>query len=105
MAFELVPHPGDRGEPDVKLGRTGGSAVGEDRRLVRDGVQLLARGSMLCPECALPIAPPPRIRPRAELSCGFCEHTAPAHAFVRDGVLDTAGNSVVVVARVARAAG
>ena len=31
MAFELAPDPGDRGEPDVKQGRTGGSAVGEDR--------------------------------------------------------------------------
>jgi hypothetical protein len=59
---------------------------------------------MLCPACALPIAPPPRIRPRAELSCPFCDHTAPAHAFVRDDVIDAAGNSVVVVARIARAA-
>jgi hypothetical protein len=100
MAFELAPDPGDRGEPDLKLGRTGGSAVGEDRRLVRDGVQVLARGAMLCPECALPLAPPPRIRPRADLSCGFCDHTAPAHAFVRDGVRDTPANAVTVVARI-----
>jgi hypothetical protein len=100
MAFEVAPDPGDRGEPDVKLGRTGGSAVGEDRRLVRDGVQVLARGAMLCPECTLPLAPPPRIRPRAELSCGFCDHTAPAHAFVRDGVRDTPANAVTVVARI-----
>jgi hypothetical protein len=100
MPFELAPDPGDRGEPDVKLGRTGGSAVGEDRRLVRDGVQVLARGSMLCPECALPIAPPARIRPRAELRCGFCDHSAPAHAFVRDGVFDTTANAVTVVARI-----
>ena len=100
MAFEVAPDPGDRGEPDVKLGRTGGSAVGEDRRLVRDGMQVLARGSMLCPECALPIAPPPRIRPRAELRCGFCAHVGPAHAFVRDDVHDTAANAVMVVARV-----
>jgi len=100
MAFELAPDPGDRGEPDVKLGRTGGAAVGEDRRLVRDGMQVLARGAMLCPECALPIAPPPRIRPRAALSCAFCEHTAPAHAFVRDDVADTAANAVMVIARV-----
>ncbi|HEX2467056.1 MAG TPA: hypothetical protein VHJ54_02515 [Solirubrobacterales bacterium] len=101
MAFELAPDPGDRGEPDVKLGRTGGAAVGEDRRLVRDGVQVLARGAMLCPECALPIAPPERIRPKAELECGFCAHRAPAHAFVRDDVVDTRANAVVVVARVA----
>ena len=28
-------------------------------------------------DCALPISPPPRIRPRAELRCGFCDHAAP----------------------------
>ncbi len=74
MAFELAPDPGDRGEPDVKLGRTGGSAVGEDRRLVQNGVQVLARGALMCPSCALPIAPGPRVPARAELSCGFCDH-------------------------------
>jgi hypothetical protein len=100
MAFEITPHPGDRGEPDVKIGRTGGAAVGESRRLVRDGMQVLAHGSMLCPECALPISPPPRIRPRAELRCGFCDHGAPVHAFVRDDAFDTPGNTVMVVARV-----
>jgi hypothetical protein len=100
MAFELAPDPGDRGEPDIKVGRTGGSALGEDKRLVRDGLQVLARGALLCPACALPISPPPRIRPRAELRCGFCEHAAPAHAFVRDGVFDTAANDVRVVARI-----
>ena len=101
MSFELAPQPGDRGEPEVKTGRTGGAALGEDKRLVRDGLQVLARGAMLCPECALPIAPPIRIRPRAELRCGFCEHAAPAHAFVRDDVFDTPANEVRVVARIA----
>ena len=96
----LFPQPGDRGEPDLKLGRTGGSAVGEDRRLVANGIQVLARGSLVCPGCALPIAPPPKIRPKADLSCGFCDHTAPAHAFVRDGAFDTRANEIQVVARV-----
>jgi hypothetical protein len=100
VAFEITPHPGDRGEPDVKIGRTGGAAVGESRRLVRDGVQVLARGAMLCPECSLPISPPWRIRPKATLSCAFCDHTAPAHAFVRDDAFDTRENAVAVVARV-----
>ena len=100
MGFELAPDPGDRGEPGVKLGRTGGGSVSEERRLVGDGMQVLARGSMLCPRCALPISPPARVRPRAELRCGFCDHAAPAHAFVRDQVFDTLANAVMVVARV-----
>ena len=96
----LFPQPGDRGEPDIRTGRTGGSAVGEDRRLVRNGVQVLARGALVCPRCSLPISPPPRIRPMATLSCGFCAHAAPARAFLREDAFDTASNDVRLVARV-----
>lgn len=101
MAFELAPDPGDRGEPDVKLGRTGGSAVGEDRRLVANGVQVLARGALACPSCALPIYPTPRIRPRAELRCAYCGHSGVAVAFLREDVFDAPGNDVMLVARLA----
>jgi hypothetical protein len=101
MAFELAPDPGDRGEPDVKLGRTGGSAIGEDRRLVADGAQILARGALVCPACTLPIAPGPRIRPRAQLRCGFCDHAAEAVEFLSEDRFDTSANDVVLVARVA----
>jgi hypothetical protein len=100
MAFELAPDPGDRGEPGIKLGRTGGSAVGEKRRLVADGLQVLARGALVCPECALPISPRPRIRPRAELRCAYCEHAAPAIEFLREDAFDAPGNDVALVARV-----
>ena len=100
MAFELAPDPGDRGEPDVKLGRTGGSAVGEDRRLVADGMQVLARGALACPGCALPILPAPRVRPRTELQCAYCGHADIALAFLREGFIDAPGNDVILVARV-----
>ncbi|HSI81461.1 MAG TPA: hypothetical protein VK919_12515 [Solirubrobacterales bacterium] len=100
MAFELVPHPGDRGEPDVKLGRVGGSAVGEGRRLVADGVQVLAWGSLACPACELPISPAPRVRPRAELQCAFCDHAAPAIEFLREEIVDTPANDAKLVARI-----
>jgi hypothetical protein len=99
MAFEIAPDPGDRGEPDVKLGRTGGSAVGQDPRLVTDGRQVLASGSLACPACSLPISPAPRIRPGATLSCGFCSHTAGAIDFLRRDVRDTAANEAMLVAR------
>ncbi len=100
MAFELAPDPGDRGEPDVKQGRTGGSVVG-DPRLVTNGVQLLARGALVCPECALPISPAPRVAPRAILACGFCDHAASALDFLREDVFDAPANEVVLVARLA----
>ena len=99
MAFEFAPDPGDRGEPDVKLGRTGGSAVGEDRRLIQNGIQVLARGALMCPSCALPIAPGPRVPARAELSCGFCDHRASATEFLRRDAVDAPGNDVILVAR------
>jgi hypothetical protein len=100
MAFELVPHPGDRGEPDVKQGRVGGSAVSEERRLMQDGVQVLAWGSLACPACSLPLSPAPRVPPRARLECGFCNHAAPAIEFLREEIVDTPGNDAKLVARI-----
>jgi hypothetical protein len=101
MGFEVAPDPGDRGEPDVKLGRTGGSALGEDRRVVHHGFQVLARGALVCPECELPIFPAPRSRPRSELRCGYCDHSAPAIEFLREDVYDTVANEAILVARLA----
>jgi hypothetical protein len=101
MGFEIAPDPGDRGEPDVKLGRTGGSAVGSERRLIGHGVQVLARGALVCPECELPISPAPRVKPRSPLRCAFCEHSALAIEFLREDVYDTVGNESILVARLA----
>jgi hypothetical protein len=44
----LAPDPGDRGEPDIKQGAVGGSAVGE-HKLVANGMEVLARGALACP--------------------------------------------------------
>ncbi len=101
MGFELAPDHGDRGEPDVKLGRSGASAVGEDRRLVSHGVEVLARGALVCPGCTLPISPAPRIAPGAELRCGFCDHSGAAVSFLAEDLHDTVANDVILVARVA----
>jgi len=97
----IAPDHGDRGEPDIKLGRSGGSMVGSERRIVGDRVQVLARGALVCPSCSLPIHPAPKIRPRAELICPYCDHTATAIEFLREEVADTRCNDVIVVARLA----
>jgi hypothetical protein len=34
------------------------------------------------------------------MHCGFCEHSAPVHEFVRGDVVDTAANEVRIVARI-----
>lgn len=71
------------------------------KRLARDGVQVLARGAMLCPACALPISPSACVKPKARMGCGFCGHSGQVRDFVRGGITDTAANEVRVVARIA----
>jgi hypothetical protein len=105
VAFDVVPDPGDPGEPRVRIGRLGGAQVGEERRLVRDGAQILAHGALICPECQLPIAPDGRMRAAEGLRCAFCDHSAEVRDFLREDVYDTLANEVCLVARVARPAG
>ena len=98
MAFELAPQPGEPGDSDPRTSHVD-ERFGERKRLVSDGMQVLARGAMLCPACALPISPPPRARPRARMRCGWCNHPGVVADFVRGDVVDTAANEVRVVAR------
>jgi hypothetical protein len=100
MAFELTPQPGEPGGPDGRTEHVD-ERLDERKRLVADGMQVLARGAMLCPSCALPISPPARSRPKATMRCGFCAHTGLVRDFVRGDVVDTAANEVRVVARIA----
>jgi hypothetical protein len=97
MSF-IAPDPGDRGEPDVKQGAVGGPAVGE-HRLVAHGLEVLARGSLVCPECSLPVWPMPKLRPREELACAYCDHKGVALDFLRENVFEAPANEVVLVAR------
>lgn len=99
MALHLTPDPGDPGEPQVKIGRAGGAELGEERRLVRDGAQVLAHGALVCPSCELPIGLTRRLRATSTLRCGYCDHTAEARDFIREDVFDTLANEVYLVAR------
>jgi hypothetical protein len=100
MAFEFTRQPGEPGGPDGRTEHVD-ERLDERKRLVADGMQVLARGAMVCPSCALPISPPARPRPRAELRCGFCDHSAAVHEFVRGDIVDTVANEVRIVARIA----
>lgn len=100
MALHLTPDSGDPGEPQVKIGRAG-AEIGEERRLVRDGAQVLAHGALICPACELPIATARRFRAAGSMRCGFCDHAAEARDFIREDVFDTLANEVYLVARVA----
>jgi hypothetical protein len=97
MSF-LAPDPGDRGEPDVKQGAVGGSAIGE-HRLVANGLEVLARGALACPACSLPVWPAPKLRPREPLTCSYCDHQTIALDFLRENVFEAPANEVILVAR------
>jgi hypothetical protein len=97
----IAPDPGDPGEARVDTGPATGASLGEHRRLVRDGAQVLAHGALVCPSCELPIAATRRLPATGTLRCGFCDHVAEARDFVLEDVFDTVANEVYLVARVA----
>ena len=101
MAFELPTDPGDPGRPSTGIGRVDGARVGAHHLLVRDGTQVLAHGSLICPNCALPISTPAPFSAAAHVVCGYCEHSAPGRHFLAEDVFDTLANEVYLVARVA----
>ncbi len=101
MSFRVPADPGDPGVPEVRLGRAAGADSALERRIVRDGAQVLGHGALVCPDCHIPIAAHRAIAIGAELRCGFCDHEAPARSFVAADVYDTLANEVYVVARVA----
>jgi hypothetical protein len=81
------------------MGRTGGNDAAAERRLMRDGLEVLGHGALVCPGCDLPLAIPDRLAVGRTVVCGFCDHSAPARSFVREDVYDTPANEVYVVAR------
>jgi hypothetical protein len=101
MGFELPADPGDPGQPDAQTGRVDGSEAGAHRRLLRDGVQVLAHGALVCPSCSIPIAIATPFPAGARLVCGYCEHAGPARSFLAEDVYDTLPNEAYLVARIA----
>lgn len=75
--------------------------IGEERQVVRDGLERLAHGALICPGCDVPIVLSVPTSVAAKLRCGFCEHEGKAQEFVVRDVFDTVSNEVYVIARVA----
>src|SRR5947208_11842587 len=99
MAFRIPADPGDPGLPEVRLGRAAGADSALERRILRDGAQVLAHGALVCPSCNVPIAVHGQLRAGDQLRCGFCDHVAPARTFIAVDVFDTVANEVYLVAR------
>jgi hypothetical protein len=101
MGFELPADPGDPGRAGTGAGRVDGAEASTHRRLVRDGVQVLAHGALICPGCALPIAATTSFSAGSRVVCGYCDHAGRGRDFLAEDVYDTVANEVYLVARVA----
>ena len=95
MALNLDPH-GPEPVRDTRKVRVGD--VGEERQVVRDGIQRLAHGALVCPSCNLPLLLPEPVHAGTGLRCGYCDHEARAREFVAADVYDTVANEVYVIA-------
>jgi hypothetical protein len=97
MALHLDP---SGAEPVREQRKVRAAEIGEERRIVRDGVQRIAHGALVCPGCNLPVLIENRVPAGRRLQCGFCDHGAPAREFVVSDVFDTVANEVYVIARI-----
>jgi hypothetical protein len=69
------------------------------KRAGRDA-HALARGSLACPSCDLPVVAGGSIPIAARMRCPFCRTIHSARAFVRLETPDTSLNEVLVTARI-----
>lgn len=96
------PDHDNPGEERVTAGAVGSPEVQLERRLVRDGVQVIASGALVCPGCELPLSGWPAVRASQMQSCAWCGHSAPARDLLRPGIHDTPANQVELVARISQ---
>ncbi len=99
MSFRITQDPGDPGSDRVSSGSLGGVESQLERRLLRDGVQVIARGTLVCPECELPQPASPAVRAAQPITCSWCGHTAPARELLRTGASGAPASAARLVAR------
>jgi hypothetical protein len=78
----LQPNHGDPGDNRASSPEHVGAPEIEDR-IIRDGRQVIASGTLACAECGLPLPGRPAVSILQTLDCGWCGHSAPARAFFR----------------------
>lgn len=91
----------DSGSDPIRAG--GGVKVtdlGSDHRLVHDGVEQLAHGALVCPDCSMPVRIGRAVPVGRDLGCGYCRTSAPARDFLVRDVYDTPANEVLLIARI-----
>jgi hypothetical protein len=89
--FGNQPLPGER--------KARAADIAEEWRVARQGIEVVAHGALICPECRAPVvvaSPRPAQRP---LDCGFCGHRGRAREFLVRDVFDTVANEAYLIAR------
>ena len=95
----IQPDYGDQGDDRAVAGALGADSAELERKLIADGRQVIAYGSLICSECELPLPGRPAVGVATVLHCGWCGHTARARELFRPNVLDAPANGVAMVAR------
>ena len=95
----LQPDHGDQGEDRAVAGAVGADAAELERKLLRDGHQVISYGSLICTECELPLPGRPAVAATSVVHCGWCGHSARARELFHRDVLDAPANGVALVAR------
>jgi hypothetical protein len=98
MALHLDPHqheplPGER--------KVRAADIRHEWRLSRDGIEVIAHGALICPECAAPVVIAYPLPAGSRVDCGFCGHGARAREFLVRDIFDTVANEAYLVARLA----
>jgi hypothetical protein len=98
MALHLDPFQPEplRGTEKVRA-----ADVGTERRIVRDGIERIGHGALVCPRCDFPLVVADPVPAGNWVTCGYCDHAAPARDFLVRDVYDTVANEVYLIARIA----
>lgn len=96
----MALHPHGESEPVEAGGDLKVTDLGSEHRLIRDGVEQLAHGALVCPDCSMPVNLDRPVAVASELDCAYCEASAPARDFLVRDVYDTAANEVFLIARI-----
>jgi hypothetical protein len=70
-------------------------------RVSRDGIEVIAHGALVCPQCNAPQVIGDPLAAGDEVECGFCGHSARAREFLVRDIFDTVANEAYLVARLA----
>jgi hypothetical protein len=91
--FDHQPLPGER--------KVRAADIRHEWRVSRDGIEVIAHGALVCPQCDAPQVIAYPLPAGSEVQCGFCGYGARAREFLVRDVFDTVANEAYLVARLA----